>query len=463
MIRWVLSLFLFLLPMLGHSQTTTYEYTSARCYIDATTTGDLAAFVNKFFPQGYSGTTTQSGIVHSWRYEIIVPARMDFELAVPKCAINTQYYFDNQPSNYYSPATNIVCPVAAAGEPLWEIDKPGKQCRRPKVCKVGTSNSVNLMIGYVKNPVNDSCGGGVNCSPPAKACGNDNCRFDVSGITNVYGEDTGSGFTAVYASYNGNNDGTSCIKPSEPPPPVCPEGQAPGQVNGTSVCVPTGSGSGSGGDGDGSGSGGDGSGDGSGSGGSGDGSGGSGDGSGGSGDGSGDGSGSGTGGGTSGGGSGSGGDGGGPSGEVDPGGTGTVGGGNGSGTGTGGGGSGSSDGGTGNTGGDTGGNDGSDGEEEGEKCPAGDQTLGCAKFGEVPGEDGIGRSTFNLSFLPENLLGVTGTCPQDKTIQLNGQTIKMIDMQWACNALSTYVKPVFILIALITATFIVSGGTGRPD
>lgn len=79
----------------------------------------------------------------------------------------------------------------------------------------------------------------------------------------------------------------------------------------------------------------------------------------------------------------------------------------------------------------------------------------CAKLGTATGE--IPTATRSVSYTPEILFG-SGTCPPDQTIVVYGMNLKLTDMPKACNMLSTYVKPIAILLALFTGLMIVAVG-----
>ncbi len=83
------------------------------------------------------------------------------------------------------------------------------------------------------------------------------------------------------------------------------------------------------------------------------------------------------------------------------------------------------------------------------------------KLGDVPGEDGIKRSSFTLSLVPDNLIGTNAACPADKTVQVLGQTITLFNMAEVCGLLAAYLRPMAILLASLSALFIVTGAGAR--
>jgi len=96
--------------------------------------------------------------------------------------------------------------------------------------------------------------------------------------------------------------------------------------------------------------------------------------------------------------------------------------------------------------------------EDERQCKDGDQTLGCAEFGEPP-EDEIPKSTFDITFVPENLFGA-GTCPTwpSWTDALGTHTL---DFTGYCTLASTVIRPLLLAFALLAAIFIVAPVGGK--
>lgn len=94
-------------------------------------------------------------------------------------------------------------------------------------------------------------------------------------------------------------------------------------------------------------------------------------------------------------------------------------------------------------------------EETEDPCANSPDRMMCVKLGTVEGE--IPTATRSVSYTPEILFG-SGTCPPDQTIVVYGMSLKLTDMPKACNLLSTYVKPIAVLLAAFTALMIVAVG-----
>lgn len=97
-------------------------------------------------------------------------------------------------------------------------------------------------------------------------------------------------------------------------------------------------------------------------------------------------------------------------------------------------------------------------------CVPGDKRVACSTLdGEAP--DNIGRVTKTVAWTPDYVLGSGGgSCPADQVVTIAGRQIKLTDMAWACDKLSAYVRPMALLLATISAIFIVTGAAGgRPE
>lgn len=98
--------------------------------------------------------------------------------------------------------------------------------------------------------------------------------------------------------------------------------------------------------------------------------------------------------------------------------------------------------------------------EETEKCKDGDATLGCATADTPEGE--IPKRTETLEYEPVNIWG-GGSCPADKTMQLAGRTMTVVDWAERCDWLVTYLKPMVIAVSAIAALFLLIPGAPRPE
>lgn len=99
---------------------------------------------------------------------------------------------------------------------------------------------------------------------------------------------------------------------------------------------------------------------------------------------------------------------------------------------------------------------GGDGDADGD-CEPGSTLLKCSTMGGLPGGDGINRSTRNMTFAPDNAMATTGACPASVTIPLLGTTLTVVDMVEACDLISTYVRPIAILLSAFMALGIAAG------
>jgi hypothetical protein len=57
-----------------------------------------------------------------------------------------------------------------------------------------------------------------------------------------------------------------------------------------------------------------------------------------------------------------------------------------------------------------------------------------------------------------------GTCPPDKQIVFMGRSFVFTNMVWFCDVLTSYVRPLVLILCTMAAIFIVSGAAGgRPE
>lgn len=90
------------------------------------------------------------------------------------------------------------------------------------------------------------------------------------------------------------------------------------------------------------------------------------------------------------------------------------------------------------------------------ECEKSPNSLGCIEMDQPTGE--IPKATKDVSYVAETLFG-SGACPANKTIAqtLTGRPI-VLSYAPTCDALSTYVKPIIIAIALFMAYLIILPG-----
>lgn len=98
--------------------------------------------------------------------------------------------------------------------------------------------------------------------------------------------------------------------------------------------------------------------------------------------------------------------------------------------------------------------------EDERQCKDGDQTVGCAELDTPEGE--IPKRTETLTYEPVNIWG-GGSCPADKTMQLAGRTMTVVDWAERCDWLVTYLKPMVIAVSAIAALFLLIPGAPRPE
>lgn len=90
------------------------------------------------------------------------------------------------------------------------------------------------------------------------------------------------------------------------------------------------------------------------------------------------------------------------------------------------------------------------GQTDCEKFPG---SLGCAPLGTPPTSD-IPTSTREIT-LQTGPTFSGGGCPADVMLSIHGMSIKAVDVQQACGWVSNWVKPIILLLAAISAVFIV--------
>lgn len=112
-------------------------------------------------------------------------------------------------------------------------------------------------------------------------------------------------------------------------------------------------------------------------------------------------------------------------------------------------------------GGGTGGDgDGGEGEEEGESdmdkyCKENPKALPCSGIEEVEGEgEGTGQETVTITYQAEGLFSGGGSCPANSVTRIGGQNLTIWDWAMACGFISTYVRPIVIALAFMSALMI---------
>lgn len=86
-------------------------------------------------------------------------------------------------------------------------------------------------------------------------------------------------------------------------------------------------------------------------------------------------------------------------------------------------------------------------------CDKYPESLGCATYDPVTGE-GIPATTRDVSPQPGAVFS-GGGCPADISMSFRGSTLVMLPMASACSWITSWVRPLFLLIAGLTALFIV--------
>lgn len=95
-----------------------------------------------------------------------------------------------------------------------------------------------------------------------------------------------------------------------------------------------------------------------------------------------------------------------------------------------------------------------DDKDDGDDCKKNPDSLACADLDTPSGE--IPKATRNVSFNDENLFG-GGACPADIYANVARQNMKIWDWQQSCGYITSYVRPVLLIICTYIAFMIVSG------
>lgn len=96
-----------------------------------------------------------------------------------------------------------------------------------------------------------------------------------------------------------------------------------------------------------------------------------------------------------------------------------------------------------------------DDKEDGDDCKKNPDSLACAELDTPSGE--IPKATRNVTLQDQELFG-GGACPADRYSSVHGQQVLVWDWQQSCSYISTYMRPVLLLLCAIGAYLIVAGG-----
>lgn len=95
-------------------------------------------------------------------------------------------------------------------------------------------------------------------------------------------------------------------------------------------------------------------------------------------------------------------------------------------------------------------------------CEKDPKAFGCGELDTPEGE--IPKSTKELTYAPESIGASGGSCPPDVVRTIQGKTLTLFSYQSGCGYLSTYIKPLVLLISALIAYFLlIPGGPGRVE
>jgi|GEM_PF-4151533 len=86
-----------------------------------------------------------------------------------------------------------------------------------------------------------------------------------------------------------------------------------------------------------------------------------------------------------------------------------------------------------------------------EKYP---DSLGCMIFGDPPASEQVPEQTRDLELQPGPVFG-GGSCPANLHVSISGRSVTVLNMAQPCAWIEGYIKPVILLMAAISAVFIV--------
>jgi len=97
--------------------------------------------------------------------------------------------------------------------------------------------------------------------------------------------------------------------------------------------------------------------------------------------------------------------------------------------------------------------------ETSDLCKDNPDILACQTLDTPDGT--IPKSNKNISYTEESIFGF-GSCPADRylTLQTNGRTLKVTDWARSCDAISTYFRPLLLVMAAFVAWMILVPGKG---
>lgn len=96
-------------------------------------------------------------------------------------------------------------------------------------------------------------------------------------------------------------------------------------------------------------------------------------------------------------------------------------------------------------------------EDQQSLCEKHPDILACSKPELDTPEDEIPRETRDVSYQPESLFG-GGVCPSNKTMSTHGLQLTVWDWQESCGYITSYFRPVILVLCAIAAFYIVTGG-----
>lgn len=98
--------------------------------------------------------------------------------------------------------------------------------------------------------------------------------------------------------------------------------------------------------------------------------------------------------------------------------------------------------------------------EDDDQCKKNPESVGCAEMDTPEGE--IPKSTKVLTYAAESLGFGSGSCPADVTASVGGQSMTVFRYTPHCAIITTYVKPLVLMLSAFIAFFIVMPG-GKPE
>lgn len=94
-------------------------------------------------------------------------------------------------------------------------------------------------------------------------------------------------------------------------------------------------------------------------------------------------------------------------------------------------------------------------EEEQDECKKNPDSLLCADL-DTPGGD-IPKTEKNLTYQEQDVFG-GGSCPANVYVNIRGQQVKAYDWGQTCGVVSTYLRPIILLLGAMSALFILIPG-----